>query len=175
MRNIGDALRSLTISLDRTAGWIVLPVVFTVIMVDVILRYVFNAPLIWGLEFSRWMLIGVFFFCLPECTRTNGHIRMELAYNAMSDRLRDIVTIFYCLFGITVFVLFGIVEYEEMLYAYRLGRATEYLAMPLWVFYAVKLFSGATMVALFGLRGLGVMIGRDPYPEENRGELSFKD
>src|SRR3546814_8599491 len=99
MRTLTDALRRLTIGLDRTAGWIILPVVFVVIMSDVALRYLFNAPLIWGLELSRYMLIGLFFFSLPECTRTHGHIRMDLVYIVMPDWLKNAVTVVYCVAG----------------------------------------------------------------------------
>lgn len=175
MGSLTNALRRLTIGLDRIAGWVILPVVFAVIMVDVVLRYVFNDPLIWGLEFSRYFLIALFFFALPECTRTHGHIRMELVYIAMPNWLKNGVTVVYCLAGIVIFYLLAAVEYEELLYSFRLQRATEYLALPLWTFNVVKLAIAGVLIALFALRAVGVLMGNDPYPETSRDELTLED
>ena len=61
-----------------------IPLLITLVSVDVVLRYVFNAPLLWGNEIGALLLLLVFFASLPHCTNHGGHIRMELFYEPKS-------------------------------------------------------------------------------------------
>ncbi len=45
---------------------------------DVVLRYVFNAPLSWGLEVSSHLLLLFFLLGLAQSFRAGDHISMEL-------------------------------------------------------------------------------------------------
>ena len=69
---IARILTFVTQTFDKIGAWIVLPAISVVMMTDVILRYVFNSPLIWGLEFGEWMLLFIFVAAIPECTRRHG-------------------------------------------------------------------------------------------------------
>jgi len=119
-------------NLDRVAGLVVLPAITTVVIVDVFLRYVFNSPFIWSLEFNEWMLLMIFALAIPECTRQNGHIRMELVISNLSPRIQAAFDSVYVLCGIAVFYLLGRHAWEEFLFDYELGRITEYVELPIW-------------------------------------------
>ena len=73
-------------ALDRIGGWIVLPVMTFMMTLDVILRYVFNSPFIWGFELAGHLLILVFLMGILQCTRTDGNIRMALVYLHIPER-----------------------------------------------------------------------------------------
>ena len=54
-----------------------------VIGLDVVLRYVFNAPLPWSIEATSMLLLVMVFGSLPYVWERGGHIRMELIYGRL--------------------------------------------------------------------------------------------
>ena len=73
-------------ALDMIGGWLVLPAITILVMIDVVLRYVFNSPFIWTLEFSEWSLLLVFLFALPECTRVD-EFWFDYGFNRVTEFL----------------------------------------------------------------------------------------
>ena len=172
---LAENLRRLTQFFDKFGAWIILPVTTVLIVIDVVLRFVFNDPLIWGLEFARVMLIVIFMMAIPECTRRHGHIRMDLLYTHFPEAGKRAVTALYSLVGVGVFLLFAVREFNEMIFAFNLGRETEYLSVPLWILNAVKMFSATLLVLFFTMRIVGTIIGRDPFPEPQRQTAMWED
>ncbi len=136
MESIEKFFVGVTKNLDRIAGLVILPAIAVVVIVDVFLRYVFNSPFIWSLEFNEWMLLMIFALAIPECTRQNGHIRMELVIANLSRRAQALLDTVYVACGIAVFFLLGRIAWEEFLFnlnSYRDGRAvSEYVGLPDW-------------------------------------------
>ncbi len=133
MKTLDKYYRWVATRLDMLGGWVVLPAITILVMVDVVLRYVFNSPFIWTLEFSEWSLLLVFLFALPECTRVDGHVRMDLVINHLSERTRGLLSLAYSGVGIWIFYLLGRHEWGELQFNYELGRVTEYLGLPIWI------------------------------------------
>jgi TRAP-type C4-dicarboxylate transport system permease small subunit len=154
MKAFDRLFTSVTTCLDVLGGWLILPMISILIMVDVVLRYVFNSPFIWTLEFSEWALLLVFLFALPECTRVDGHIRMDLVINHLSVRVRAVLNLAYCGVGIWIFYLLGRHEWEEFQFSFELGRASEYLGLPLWVHNLAMLLTSVLMSILFAALAL---------------------
>jgi TRAP-type transport system small permease protein len=141
-------------ALDMIGGWVVLPAITILVMIDVVLRYVFNSPFIWTLEFSEWCLLLVFLFALPECTRVDGHVRMDLVTNMMTDRWRGIFSLAYFAVGIWIFYLLGRHEWEEFLFDYEFDRVTEFLELPIWAHSLAILVTSVLMGFLFLMRAI---------------------
>ncbi|MFT6581747.1 MAG: TRAP transporter small permease [Alphaproteobacteria bacterium] len=149
---------AITTLLDMIGGWVVLPAISILVMIDVVMRYVFNAPFIWTLEFSEWALLLVFLFALPECTRVDGHVRMDLVINYLSDRVRGVLSLGYYGVGIWIFFLLGRHEVEEFQFSYEMGRATEFLGLPIWMHSLALLTTSILMGVFFLLRILERLI-----------------
>jgi TRAP-type C4-dicarboxylate transport system permease small subunit len=132
METIEKVFYALSRNMDRFVALIVLPAIFLVVVTDVGLRYIFNAPLIWGLEFNEWMLLMIFALAIPECTRQNGHIRMELVVMNMPPRVQAAFDAVYSVCAIWLFYLLGRHAWEEFLFDLELGRITEYVQLPIW-------------------------------------------
>ena len=132
METIEKAFYALSRNLDRFVALIVLPAIFLVVITDVFLRYVFNSPFIWGLEFNEWMLLMIFALAIPECTRQNGHIRMELVVANMPPRVQAAFDTVYSLCAIWLFYLLGRHAWEEFIFDLELDRVTEYIQLPIW-------------------------------------------
>lgn len=159
MKTLDRLYAALTTLLDMLGGWIILPAISILVMIDVVLRYVFNSPFIWTLEFSEWGLLLIFLFALPECTRVDGHIRMDLVINHLSERARNILSLLYCAVGIWIFYLLGRHEWEEFLFSFELSRATEFLGLPLWVHSLAMLMTSILMGVFFVLLAVKRILG----------------
>lgn len=150
-------------NLDRIAGLIILPAISVVVIVDVFLRYVFNSPFIWSLEFNEWMLLMIFALAIPECTRQNGHIRMELVVSNLSPRLQAIFDTAYVFCGIALFYLLARHEWEEFLFNYELNRITELVQLPIWGQHLALLIMSVIMIAFFIARLLATILGAKEF------------
>lgn len=160
---------------DKLGAWIVLPAIGLVMITDVILRYIFNSPFIWSLEFGQWMLLFIFVAAVPECTRRHGHIRMELLYVVMPRWFRTFVAFLYALIAGGLFWLVMQVELEEFAFSYRLGRITEFLELPVWAHHAGAAIMCVLVIAFFTVRAIGIVAGHDPYPEVERDVTELED
>lgn len=119
-------------NLDKLGGLIVLPAISLIVIIDVFKRYALNDPWIWSLEFNEWMLLLIFAFAIPECTRQNGHVRMELLISNLPKRSQEAMDVVYILSAITLFYLLGRFAWEEFLFDYELERVTEFVRLPIW-------------------------------------------
>lgn len=63
--------------------------IMCIVMLDVILRYVFAAPLIWSFDLIGLYLVGaVFFFALSDTMQQHGHIALDVFVPLIPHRLR---------------------------------------------------------------------------------------
>lgn len=76
-----------------------------IIVEQVVVRYVFNAPTIWQVEIAVYLLIAATFLGAPYGLKQNAHINIDLLIIHFSDRLQrrlGIVTSFlallFCIF-----------------------------------------------------------------------------
>jgi TRAP-type transport system small permease protein len=152
-------------TLDRAAAYFFLPVMTIIMLMEVIGRYVFNSPIIWSPEAVSHLLIIVLLFGIPECTRQNGHIRMDLLNRAMPDWAHRAVEALYALIGIMVFVLIAKKAGGEISYLKSIPVTTEFLRLPIWLYYTGIALLSATMVLMFALRLVRAVLAR-PWDAE---------
>jgi len=95
--NLFDRISSLA---GRAVSWLTLcMVVITVIIV--VMRYVFDAGLIWLQESVIWMHAAVFMVGAAYTLLHEEHVRVDIFYRKMSSRRRALVD----LFGVVLFLL----------------------------------------------------------------------
>lgn len=139
-------------ALDRASVYVFLPVMTVIMLMEVIGRYVFNSPFIWSLEAVNHLLIIVLLFGIPECTRKNGHIRMDLLNRRMPVWARRAVEALYALIGMMVFSLIAKKAGSEIGYLKSIPVTTEFLGLPIWLYYTGIVFVSALMILMFALR-----------------------
>lgn len=83
--------------IDRISEWasylaafLVLCLIFTMCL-EVVSRYVFNAPTSWAFEIAYMGLGAIFVFSIGEALRTEVHVRVDFLYSRFSERTRAIV------------------------------------------------------------------------------------
>jgi TRAP-type C4-dicarboxylate transport system permease small subunit len=163
MEKIEYWLSKITGFIDKVGGLIVLPAISIVVIIDVGLRYIFNSPFIWGMEFTEWGLLLVFLFAIPECTRTHGHVRMELLIGAVSPKSQKLMSLFYCASGLFIFFLLARHGWEEFLFDYELDRVTEYLTLPYWAWTLTMFVISVVLIVYFALRVIAVFIKTEAF------------
>jgi len=92
-----DRISSIT---GKAAAWLTLFMVIVTFVV-VIMRYVFDAGLIWVQESVVWMHAVVFMLGAAYTLRAEEHVRVDIFYRTMSERRRAWVD----LIGVIVFLL----------------------------------------------------------------------
>jgi TRAP-type C4-dicarboxylate transport system permease small subunit len=124
-----------------------LPALLCLVNVDVLLRYLFKAPLQWSGDANGLLLLVALFSALPAAWDRGHHIRMEILYLRLPARWRVAADALSALAGI---VFFGLLTAQAALYtpymAY-IGETGEELATPLWPFMAFIAVCGAVFVA----------------------------
>ena len=145
---------------------VALPAMTLMMTVDVVLRYVFNAPLLWGLELDRHLLVIVFMFGILECTRTDGNIRMDLLFLNMPARAQRAVTALYSLIGVGLFALLAHKTWNDIPLLWMIPETTEYLHLRIWAYYAMIVAVAALMIVYFLLRAILAIIGAEA-PDES--------
>lgn len=163
METIEKVFIGLSRNLDRFSGLVVLPAVTVVVITDVFLRYVFNAPFIWSLEFNEWMLLMIFALAIPECTRQNGHIRMELVIANLSPRIQAMLDSVYVACGIGLFYLLARHEWEEFLFSYELNRITEYVQLPVWGQHLAIFIMCVILIFFYVMRFIATLLGAKQF------------
>jgi TRAP-type C4-dicarboxylate transport system permease small subunit len=139
-------------ALDRASAYFFLPLMTFIMLMEVIARYVFNAPIIWSGEAVSYLLIIVLLFGIPECTRQNGHIRMDVLTWLMPQWANRAVEVLYSLIGIIVFALIAKKTSGEVGYLKSLPKTSEFLRLPVWLYYAGIAVLSGIMIAMFAIR-----------------------
>lgn len=95
--NLFDRFSALT---GKTVAWLTFAMVIVTAIV-VIMRYVFDAGMIWLQESVIWMHAAVFMIGAAYTLLDEGHVRVDIFYRRMSERRQAIVD----LLGVVVFLL----------------------------------------------------------------------
>jgi len=78
-----------------------------ILIQEVILRYVFNAPTIWAHETTIFLCGLAFLYGGLYCTARNRHIRVVLIYDALGPRLRRIFDVVISLVSAATSMMFA--------------------------------------------------------------------
>jgi TRAP-type mannitol/chloroaromatic compound transport system permease small subunit len=90
------------------SSFLIYPLVLIVIY-EVIMRYVFNAPTIWGFEATAFAYGLHYMFGLSYTENYAGHVKVDILTNRLSDRTQAILNIFgYLLIFLPIYVLMTI-------------------------------------------------------------------
>lgn len=82
--------------------------IMVIVVVDVALRYLFNAPLGWSYDLiSLYLMVALFFLALSVTQRDDHHVRVDIVFRHVSPRVRHSMELVGYL--LTAVVLAGIV------------------------------------------------------------------
>ena len=128
---------------------ICIPAMTAVITVDVVMRYIFNAPFDWSIEFNEAALLLILFGSLPYTTKVNGHIRMELIYRNFRGTALRLANALWAMAGLFFSILLGVRTVSEIPFLIKINKYTEFLGIPVWALRCIVLVSAVLMTVYF--------------------------
>jgi TRAP-type C4-dicarboxylate transport system permease small subunit len=143
----GRALRWLSLA----AGWVlVLLLGYTVL--DVALRYFFNAPFRGSLEFTQFLMALIVFLGLAYCGWTGGHVAVDILERPLSGRRGRFIGVFLALISAALFAAIAWFTVEEAIATQR--RLSNMMRWPYWPFLLVAALGSAVYAATLLVQGL---------------------
>lgn len=117
-----NLLDRINAAIGRAAAWLTLFMVIVTFVV-VVMRYVFDAGLIWVQESVVWMHAAVFMLGAAYTLRDEEHVRVDVFYRNMSPRRRAWVD----LIGVVIFLLplcafLGWNSFDFVMQSWRIGE-----------------------------------------------------
>ncbi len=159
-------LSTLSRVLNGVGSYVVLPLLTLLITVDVVLRYVFNAPLSWGLEASQHILLLFFLFGLLESFRVGEHVGMELLAARFPPKVTRFVSVLQALLLTLVFALIIKKVLDEIPFLYSLPQVTPELQLQIWMFYAFIALISSFVIIYVLHAAVCILLGRRNKIEE---------
>ena len=141
MNKANQFLILLRSSFASISGWLALFVTVFVTL-DVVLRYVFNASIPAGMEFTQVLLVLMVFFAFGDAQAGKVHVRVEFVIEKLSPRIRyfwEVVVYFLAL------AFFGFIFWEGIGFFLDSWKMGEY-------------YGGAVRVPIYPARG-AIVIG----------------
>lgn len=120
-----------------------------IVVADVLMRYVFDSPLVWSYDLIGLYLVGaVFFLALPDTMQHHGHIALDVFQPMIPFRIKHVAL---ALGFAASALLLGAITWLELLEAIDTFQADDRIAgivpFPTWVSHAV-LTAGMSILTL---------------------------
>jgi TRAP-type mannitol/chloroaromatic compound transport system permease small subunit len=102
---------------SRACGVIAAVLVIALIILmlyDVVLRYVFNAPSLWAFDINTWLMGAAFVLSIAYALSKDAHVRVDLLYSpATRHRLRyvDLIGFVFILLPTSAWITWGLWHY----------------------------------------------------------------
>ncbi|MEO9136291.1 MAG: TRAP transporter small permease [Casimicrobiaceae bacterium] len=168
--------RSVT-AIENLAMFVVSVALFAtmiITVIDVIMRYAFNAPLAWAYDIiGQYLLVAAFFLALSYTLREDGHMNVDIVPLALkSERTRVVLRMIGDMLSIVFFVTLLIASAGNAWSIWADGEVlTGVIPVPLWISRAFVTAGTAILVLRLLLRlaaDVIVLMPREVSPVEIR-------
>ncbi len=117
----------------------------TLLFANVVLRYVFLAPISWAEELSLYLTVWIVFVGGSVAVRTRGHIAIDLLPLMLSPMARQRLAL---LISLLMMIFFAVFFYYSALHTLRvrsIGQVTPVMVAPMWLTYLAMPVGSALM------------------------------
>lgn len=119
------------------------------IFYGVIMRYVFNNPITWVEEISKYFIIWGSFIGAAVALRDDHHIKVDLLYRFFPKQVKKIVSIFANLVGVFFSCFLAYYGTDLLLSKWHIGQRSMDVGVPLWLIYIIFPISGVLLIIRF--------------------------
>jgi len=157
---IADRIDRFSEATGVLVSWLTLVMILLTVVI-VVMRYVFDAGLVWMQEALTWMHAAVFMLGAAYTLQRDEHVRVDIFYRGMDERRRamvDAAGVLLFLLPLCGFVLVEAWPYVSASWAINeISRDTGGLPYP-----AIPLLKSVLLVMpmLVGLQGIALLIRR---------------
>ena len=110
-------------AISRLGGYAAAALVLTLVLLmvyEVVVRYVFSAPTIWGYELSTWVMGASFVLAIAYALMTDSHVRVDFLHDLLGRKARHA----FDLLGYVLFVLPLLLGLSGGMWSYFYGALT---------------------------------------------------
>lgn len=129
----------------HSVGLGVLAVMMFLTAFDVILRYVFNKPIMGSFELTEYMMAIVVAFSLAYCYVVKGHVTVDLVVGRFSQRIQAIIDSVTGFIGFGMFCLITWQSGLQTIIQRGSGLTSAVLLIPAFPFVAVVALGSAVL------------------------------
>jgi C4-dicarboxylate transporter DctQ subunit len=117
-----------------------LAVMVIITCLQVVLRYVFDSGIVWGLEATSYAFLWLVLLGISYGVRTNSHIAADLLLTRLPSRSKRLVLLISVALGLiyTLSMLYGTYIYIERLYLLEIDAQN--IPLPKWMLSSVLPF-----------------------------------
>ncbi|MFC1891854.1 TRAP transporter small permease subunit [Thermodesulfobacteriota bacterium] len=141
--------------LTSVLSWISCTCVFVMMLlttVDVVLRYVFNNPLIGAFEVSEFLMVTIVFLSLAYSQHRNAHVAVDILVSRLSPRNQAFVDLFNHTATIVILLLITWRSSLTAMELYGTMETTGTVPIPVFPF---------VFIVAFGCLAMGIELLRD--------------
>ena len=124
-------------------GAVILAGMMLLVAVAVIMRYVFNRPILGDLEVVTFMLVVLISFSFAYCGVIKGHVSVTIVVARLPSRLQAIISVLMNLLTLTFLILISWYSVAQALVLWHRGTATIIFKVPMFPFALVLAFGSA--------------------------------
>ncbi len=105
------------------------------LFVNVVLRYIFLAPIFWAEEFVRYLMVWMIFVGASQVTLWGGHVAVDIVPRLLSKKGNAVLAFFVNAICIFFCVVLAYLSIQQMLRVMRAGQISPALEIPMWIAY----------------------------------------
>lgn len=132
---ISKMIRWLDLYFEEAVCVISLILLSIVMMLQIILRYIFQSPLPWAEEFCRYCFIYSSLFGIGYCIRNNKMLRVDLLVSLMPAFWGKLLDILGDIASLVFYTLFAYASWQTTMKLMSLHQLSPALQMPIWIVY----------------------------------------
>lgn len=147
---ITQQLESIIRWVARLGGYIAAVAIVAMMMVtvvDVVLRFFFNSPLMGSIEISEYIMVVLSFLAMAYCAIEGGHVTVDLVVSLLKKKTQIAWDVFGYVSGLVLFIPMTLVFIPEAIEVYQMGDESEVLYIPAFPFYIVVIV-GCAFISL---------------------------
>jgi TRAP-type C4-dicarboxylate transport system permease small subunit len=129
------------------AGMAMAIIMMLMVVVDVVMRFVLNKPILGSVELASYMLSIIAFTAIPFVESEEEHIVIPLLFDRFPKKVRLFVNTLVSVIGLGILVLIGLTSYLLAAEYLHRGKVTQVLSIPLYPF----VFIAALCISLYAI------------------------
>lgn len=138
MNRLKRIARAVAASIQRTGDGLqgiastVILVMMVSVVLGVVMRYMFRAPLAWTFEVVGYMLVAITFLALAGVQARAGHVRVEFLIARLGENRRNLLGVVTILCALFFFIMVTWASWEYAVRALHFGLVSEEEGFPLF-------------------------------------------
>jgi TRAP-type C4-dicarboxylate transport system permease small subunit len=131
-----------------------LTAMFLAFVLQIVSRYLFNRPLGWTLELCLTMWLWTVFWGSAFCLRNNDHVRFDLLYHAVNEKLRRVFA-GICAAAIIVAMAWSLPATWDFVSFLQIKKSAT-MRIPLFYIFVIYIVFMTASIVMYTLRLYGV-------------------